>query len=480
MGSKITNGLAWSYAERILAQAVSFIVSIVLARLIAPEQYGVVSLVLIYINICNVFVTSGLGTGLVQKKDAGEQDFSSVFWVSLALGLVLYGIIFLTSPLIASFYDYEDLSAILRVLGLRIVIASVNSIQHAYVSRKMIFRKFFFSTLFGTVISAVVGIALARHGFGAWALVAQYLTNTLIDTVVLFIVLPWRPKLEFCAQRVRYFVSYGWKIMASSFLDSVFANLRSFIIGSRYSSSDLAYYNKGLQIPNLIVTNANSSLTRVLFPALSRVQESKAQMRLLVRKAVNLSAYLLSPILVGLIIIAKPLITLILTERWLLSVPFLQIFAASYLFMPMHAINAEAIKATGRSDLTLKIEIAKKVVGIALIAVSILFVDTPIAVALSFLAYSLIVLVINALPGKQLYDYGWLLQLLDVLKPLGVSAAMAALTWPLSKLIHSPALLIAAQIAAGAVFYLITTRLLRFEALGILSHKAKSLLHRRK
>ena len=201
---KTVSGLFWRFGERITAQTISFIVSVVLARMLMPEQYGIIAIVTIFINLANVFVTSGLGTSLVQKKEADDLDFSTMFWASFILSLFLYFFIFITSPIIAKIYNNELLIPVLRIMGLKIPIASINSIQHSYVQRKMIFKKFFFSTIIGTIISAFIGIGMAIKGFGVWALVGQYLSNSLIDTLVLFITVKWKPHLKFSFNSLKF------------------------------------------------------------------------------------------------------------------------------------------------------------------------------------------------------------------------------------------------------------------------------------
>ena len=450
---KITEGFAWSFAERILAQLVSFVVSLVLARLVAPEEFGLVSLVMIIINLCNIFVTNGLGTGLIQKKNVDDEDFSTIFWVSLIFGSLIYIMLFLFFSFIQNYFGYETFSPVMRVLGIRLVLASINTIQHAYVSRKMIFKKFFFATLIGTIISAFVGIGLALNGFGVWSIVAQYLTNTTIDTLVLSIILDWRPKFIFKKSRIKHFIDYGWKILGASLIDNIYNNLRSFIIGKRYSSSDLAYYNKGMMFPAIIVTNINSTISRVMFPALSIDQDDTNRLRQKIKRSVESSAYIISPMLIGLMIIAEPLITLLLTVKWIESVKYIYLFCLTYIFMPIHELNIQAIKATGHSEVVLKVEIIKKIFGVITILISIIIWDNPFALAVSFFAYSLIALVINSYPGKKLYEYGTCEQLKDVFIPLVLSLVMGAIIYPIKYIIKWDILLISVQVLCGVVVY---------------------------
>jgi len=297
--SKTISGLFWRFGERITAQLISFVVSIILARILLPEQYGTIACVTIFITLANVFVTSGLGTALVQKKNADELDFSTMFWASLSLSIVLYLILFFTAPLIANIYHDSLLIPVIRIMSIKIPIAAISSIQQAYVTNRMIFKKFFFSTLFGTLVSAIVGIIMAINGFGVWALVAQYLTNSTIDTIVLFVTIDWRPKFTFSKKRFDSLFSYGWKIMASSFIGTFFNQLRSLIIGVKYTSADLAYNNKGEQIPSILADNLNIAYDSVLFSSISKVQDDKESVKNLLRKATKTSAYILCPLLLG-------------------------------------------------------------------------------------------------------------------------------------------------------------------------------------
>ena len=352
---KTISGVFWRFSERITAQLITFVVSIVLARIIAPEQYGIIAVTTIFINIFNVFVTSGLGTSLVQKKDSDDKDFSTMFYASLVLSAILYGILFFGAPLIANIYHNDILIPLLRIMGLRMPIAAINSIQQAYVSKKMIYKKFFISTLFGTIVSAFVGIYMAIKGYGAWALVGQYLTKCAIDTIVLAIVIDWKPKLYFSFERFKKLFSFGWKIMASSFIGTLFNQLKGMVIGKKYSSSDLAYYNKADQIPSLINNNVGLTVESVFFPTLSQLQDDRENVKQAVRKMLRMSCYVLSACLLGLAAVAKPLILILLTKKWLPCVPFIQVFCVQYSFSILGGVNLQALKGIGRSNVILKL-----------------------------------------------------------------------------------------------------------------------------
>ncbi len=459
---KTIAGLFWTFAERIGAQLVSFVVSIVLARLLMPEEYGIIAIVWVFINICNVFVNSGFGRSLIQKKNADDLDFSSVFWFSMAMSLVLYAGLFAAAPWIARYYEMELLAPVLRVMGLRLIVAAFNTVQKAKVSREMQFKKFFFSTIGGTLVSAVVGIAMAYLGFGVWALVAQELTNVAIDTAILFITIKWRPRLMFSLERMKSLFHYGWKVLVSSLIDTLYEDFRSLYIGKLYTAQDLAYYTRGKQFPHLLVDNVNTSIASVLFPAISAAQGDPDAVKAMARRAMKTSSYVLTPMLVGLAAVAEPLIVLLLTEKWLPSVPFLQIICISCALLPLQTANVQAINAVGRSDITLKLSIIKKSFGLVMIVV---FTRISVkAMALAGVATGVFSLLVNVFPNRKLIDYGLKEQLRDVVPNWLLSLAMLVLV----RLVHLLGLSVIPElivmVLVGVVSYVAMSVIFRVES----------------
>lgn len=450
--SKVFSGLIWKFGERITAQLISLLVSIILARLLSPDEYGAVAIVMIFITLANVFVSSGFGNALIQKKDADNLDFSSVFYINIAIGIALYIVIFCIAPFVANFYDMPILSPTLRVLGIRIVIASINSVQQAYVSRNMLFKRFFWSTLFGTLVSGIVGVVMAYHGFGVWALVAQYLTNTCTDTVVLWFTVRWRPCLQCSFSRAKGLFSYGWKLLLSGLLDTGYKQLRSLIIGRKYSSSDLAYYNQGDKYPALLVTNINASISSVIFPAMAQCQDDRTKVKSMTRRAIQISSFVLWPCMLGVAAIAKPLVVFLLTDKWLPCVPYIRIFCFTYGLWPIHTANLQAINAVGRSDLFLKLEIAKKIVGMVAILVSMNY--GPLVMAYSLVVTDLIATVINAFPNKELLNYGYFEQIKDMMPSFVIALVMALIIYPVQNLDFSNIITIIIQVLLGASIYI--------------------------
>ncbi len=457
----ITN-MIWRYAERCGAQGISFIVSIVLARLLSPSEYGTIALVTVFLSIFQVFVDGGLATALIQKKDADDLDFSTIFFFNIFMCSAIYLLMFFTSPLLASFYGNSDLTPVIRVLGITILISGVKNVQQAYVSKKLIFKKFFFATLFGTVTAGAVGVILAYKGFGVWALVAQQLVNTFIDTVILWATVDWRPKRMFSFERLKGLYSFGWKMLVSNLVNTIYNDVRQLIIGKVYSGSDLAYYNRGKTFPNFIVQNINSSIDSVLLPVMSEVQDDAERVKRMTRKAIMTSSFIMWPFMAGLSAIGKNFFTLVLTEKWLPSLPYLYIFCFVSGMQPIHTANLNAIKAKGRSDIFLKLEIIKKTVGILIILGTMNI--SVLAIGIGSGLYTIFASVVNAFPNKDLLNYRYLEQIRDVLPSFLLSVAMGLIVYFLPLPASMPIIIqLIIQIIVGAIIYTVGSLVLRLE-----------------
>lgn len=448
----VTNNFLWRFAERCGAQGVSLVVSIVLARLLAPEVYGTIALVTVFTTILNVFVDSGLGNALIQKKDADDLDFSTVFFFNIVMCCMLYIVLFLIAPLIAAFYNSDELVPVVQVLGLTLVISGVKNVQQAYVSRTMQFKRFFFATLGGTIGAAIIGIAMAYYGFGVWALVTQQIFNATVDTIILWVTVKWRPKRMFSWKRLKDLFSFGWKLLASALLETFYNNIRQLIIGKLYTSADLAQYNRGKQFPDLIVSNINTSIDSVLLPVMSKSQDDPKQIKSMTRRSIKTSTYIMAPLMMGLAFCAESIVGLILTDKWLPCVPFLRIFCITYMFYPIHTANLNAIKAMGRSDLFLKLEIAKKVVGIALLLSTMWF--GVMAMAYSLLIGSVLSQIINSWPNRKLLNYGYLEQLKDILPGIVLAVFMGCCVNLVGLFNLSNVVTLLIQIPLGAAIYI--------------------------
>lgn len=456
----------WRIGESSGAQLVSFLVSIVLARLLAPEDYGVIALVTVFTSILQVFVDSGLGTALVQKKNADEVDFSSVFYFNVLVCLTLYAGMFVAAPAIAKFYDNPIYVPLVRVLSLTLVISGLKNIQQAYVYRHMIFKRFFFSTLGGTIASAILGIVMAYAGFGVWALAAQYVSNTAIDTLILWITVPWRPKKKFSWTKLKSLLSYGWKLLVSALLDTGYTSVWNLLIGKVYSSADLSFYDQGSKYPKAIIGTISNSIDSVLLPTMSIVQDDRAQIKSMTRRSIVTSVYVMAPLMMGLAGCAEPLVSLILTDKWLPCVPYMRIFCITYMFWPVHSANLNAIKAMGRSDLFLRLEILKKIIGIGLLLCTMRI--SVMAMACSLLISSVTSQIINSYPNWKLLNYRYLEQLRDILPSILLAVIMAVAVGAVPLLGYGNVFTLCIQIPLGAVIYVAGSAIFRLESFGYL------------
>ena len=421
---KAIMGFFWTLAEKFAAQGVSFVVSIILARLLTPDDYGIVAIITIFTSIANVFVKSGLGSALIQKKDADELDFSTVFIFNVLFSVGMYILIFLAAPWIGKYYKMPNLVPVLRVSAISLIINGINNVQQAYVSKKLKFKLFFYSTLVGTILSAIVGIIMAYSGFGVWALVTQQLLNSTVDTVILHFTIGWKPTRSFSFTRLKSMYSFGWKLLVSDLTTSVYTNLQGFVIGMKYSSEQLAYNNKGLQFPQILARNIDNSIQSVTFPVLSHVQDDKERFRALMYRGCSLSFYFICPMMIGMMCIARPMVVCLLTEKWIKVVPYLQLYCMTFLLRPIEATNLQALYALGRSDITLKLDVVKKAIGIMLLFLAIILFDDPVAICVTSVIGTIVATILNMVMIERLIQYKTSQQIMSMLPTLILSSVM--------------------------------------------------------
>ncbi len=461
---KIVKSLFWVYLETISAQLVNFIVTVILARLLSPDDYGQIALVTVFINIANVFVTSGIGTSLVQKKDADEKDYNTMFWANFLISIVLYASLFGVAPYISMYYNSKVLGSVLRVLALRIPLSAFNSIQTSYISSKMIFRKSFFSTSLGAILSGIIGIVLAFADFGLWALVGQNISNVIFNTFFLMYIVDWKPRLEFSITRFKELFSFGWKILITSLMFTANTEIRSLIIGKRYSTSDLGFYNKGAQFPQMIASNIDVTINRVLFPTLTKKQNELSELALITRRSAKTSAYIMTPILFGLAIVGDNVVALLLTDKWLPCVLYLQLMCISWWMQPTQSCSIQAIKAIGRSDLYLRIEVISKLVGIGLLVGAVFVFNTPYAIAVSMVISQAFALVLYGIHVQIYVGYKFINQIKDICIPGFLGAVMSVVVYFVRDISNCRLLVLCIQIIIGALVYLLFSELIKPEA----------------
>lgn len=464
--STIIWSMIWKLLERSSVQIVSFIVTVILARLLLPEDYGVIALITIFIALSDVIIDGGFNMALIQKKDADSVDFSTVFYVSLVLSGIVYLILYFSAPSIADFYHSKDLVPVIRVLSLSLFFYALNSIQRAYVSRNMLFRKMFICNLVAVILSGVIGIIMAYEGFGVWALVFQSISNICLSSLFLWAMVRWRPSLSFSWKRLSGLFSFGWKLFASNFIITLFVKLRALIIGRLYQPATLAYYDKGNQFPGLISDTVCGTIQSIMFPAFSEIQDDRIRIKSMMRRSINVTCLFMFPLMAGLVAIAKPLVLLLLTDKWLPCVPFIQILCISNFFRPITIPNGQAITAMGYSGITLKLEIIRKIVD-----VTILIISCGIgvyAIAWGLVLFNFICLFINLIPNIRLLNYSITEQIRDVLPTFIASLLMCASIYWVVLLEISPAFQLLIQCLLGILVYIILCKVFKIESYNYL------------
>lgn len=459
----VIKGLFWTLSERFMSQIVSVIVTIILTRLLAPEDYGVVSVVTVIITILNVFMTSGFSASLIQQEDVEQIDYSTVLYFSIFLGGMLYIGVFVFSPILATFYSLPQLELVLKILALKIPLSALNSVQQAYVSRNMLFKKFFISTVTATVVSGVIGVAMAYSNFGVWSLVAQDLSNVITISVVLWFSVGWRPTFQFSFKRLKLLFDFGVKIFIQTLFNTIYANIRSLLIGGFYSPTDLAYYTKGNQYPNLIVTNVDTAVSKTMFPVMSREQNDLIRIKILTRKTAQFSSYIMSPILIGFFVCAKQIVSVVMTNKWLPTVPYIRIICVCLLIRASQTAILQAIKSIGRSDVVLKMDIPIRV--LALITLMFTIRLGVIYIAISEIIIEFLALLIYSYYSSKLLNYGYLEIFYDFLKNVALAVSMGIVVYFVGVFSGISVLLtLLVQIIVGGITYIILSILSKNES----------------
>ncbi len=469
--SKVLSGLLWRFSERFAAEGVSFIVGQILAKLLLPEYYGIISIVRVFLVIIKAIIQDGLGHALVQKKDADKLDFSTVFYAQIMIGMGLYALVFFAAPLAAVWYKEPLLTPVLRVMALNLPIGAFNSVQQAYVSRQMQFRRFFFATLVGTLLSAGVGIGMAYAGMGVWALVAQDLTNLTCDTLVLWFTVRWRPTLQFSWERLKVMVRYSWKLAAGTMIDNLYNSLCPLMIGKLFGTTQQGYYDRGDIIPNTVTNNIVRAFKSVLLSAYAKKQDDPAYLKEMLRQSLRMTAFVFFPMMAGLIAVSDPLILLLLNERWAESADFLRYCCLFFASVPLQVVSLQAISAIGQSGVTLKLELAKKIVGILCLIAGIPFGVKGLLFGKA--VSSFLGLLFTAPAQKKLFGYGYLAQIRDILPAFVLSAVMGAAAWSITLTGWGDLPVLLVQMAVGCAVYLLLSYLCKMQSLRELLERIK-------
>lgn len=470
----IGKGLFWKSLERFGVLGIQFILQIVLARMLEPEHYGVLSIMVVFTSLANVFIQNGFNTSLIQNKEVKEEDYSSVLWITLLIAIVLYILIFVGAPVMGKIYEMPDIVLPLRVLALILFPGALNSIQLAKVRRELNFKKVFISNVSGILLSGIVGIFIAFMGGGLWALVLQSIVNIITTCIVMCFTVRLKLYFRIDFHRVKVLFAFGWKMLASSLLDTLYQDLRSLVIGKKYDSGTLGYYNRGKQFPQFIINTVNGTVQAVMLPAMSAEQDDVIIVKTLTRNSIMLSSWIIFPMMAGLAAVGNSLISLLLTDKWLSCVPYMQIYCFSLAFYPIHSCNLQAINALGRSDIFLRLEIIKKTIGILALIIAVFCFNSPIAIAMTGVFTTIISCFINSYPNKKLINYSYVEQMKDILPSFVCAIAMCFVVLLVEQLNYSVIITLVVQVMVGIMIYLLLSYIFKLEAF---KYVKKLLLH---
>lgn len=474
MKKSVLSSLVWSFMERCGAQGVGLVINIILARLLLPEEHGILAIMMIFINLATQFVQNGFSTSLIQNQNVTDEDYSSVLHVSLILTVPLYGLIYFCAPLIGNFYAVPALAQPLRVLALILFPSALQSVQVAKLRREMDFKQLFYLTIVASLTGGIAGVIVAFCGGGVWALVTQQLGGTIGTCVVLWVKLKWWPRAVINWTRVRTLFSYGWKLLAASILNTLYNDLSGLIIGKKYTATTLAYYDKGQMFPQKLMSNVSSSMQSVMFSAFAKKQDDLVYCKAMLRRTIQVSCFVIFPMMAGLAAVARPVVDILLTEKWLPCVPFMQLTCVIYAFNSIFSVNLQTMNALGRSDMFLKLEIIKKIVGLFVLAVTVFCFHSAIAIVWGNIALIPFYLLVNAVPNKKIVGYSVQEQLKDIAPSLVLSALMFCVVSMIEAFDLFSWVTLVFQVLVGIIFYTGASAILKLESFTYVMNMVKS------
>lgn len=475
-GQGVTTSMIYKTMERYVVMAFQMVVQIVIARILSPSDYGLVAMMSVFISIASVFINNGFNAAIIQKKEADSRDFGTALFLNFLIGLLLYALLFIFAPVIASFYNEPQLKLCLRVLALILPIGSVSSIQSAIAVRRMQFRNLFICNVIGSVASGVIGITAAVLGAGYWALIAQQISSFVVIAIALTYHATWKPRFDFVKESACEQFNFGWKMLGASLINSIYNELNSLIIGKKYTAADLSFYTKGRSFPHVITTGVDSALQSVLLSSMSKNQDNEKELHRLIRISSVANTYLLVPMLCFLAVAGDNIISLLLTEKWLPMVPFMQICCITFAFHPVASINMQVIAAVGRSDMRLKLEFIKKPFGIIMLILAIPY--GPIGIAISAAITSVFGLLIGYIACQRIVHYRIIDSLKDLYPAWGMALVAGAVVNLMNGLDLNKFLLLSLQLVAMTVVYYILSRTFNLLGYRIIKEKIHHYKHK--
>lgn len=465
--TKIKKGFIWKFGEKIVVQLTQLIIQIILARILFPDDFGVLAILNVFIALCDVFILYSFSSALIRKNDADQIDFSSVFYFNVVFSIFLYFILFFTAPLISYFYEMESLTNLLRVLSLNIIIGSLSSIQNVLISKRLNFKITFFKSFLVVLSYAAVSIAMAMNGFGVWSLVVGKVVSTLVGTLALVVMVRWIPSLSFSYRRMKSLFSFSSKILGTNLLSSLFQNFSSLIIGKYYTTEDLGYYNKGQQLPQTAMVAIDGSLSEVLYPSMSIVQEDEGALKSMLSRSLSSIYFVVTPIMIGGLVVAPQLIPVLLTDKWINSIPFFQLQCIICMFWPMNAEH-HMLNAKGMSKITFFISLSANLITFVFILIGVRY--SIYIIMIGTIVGNLISVVLSSVFAKKYCYYGFVDLLKDIGPSLFTALTMGVIVYFISYLPLSRFFVLCIQILVGFVYYFALSILIKNKGMFFLKN----------
>lgn len=463
----------WSAVERLSSQGIQFVLSLIIARILLPSDYGLIAMLGIFIAISQIFIDSGFANALIQKKNRTETDYATVFYFNIALSVIVYLILYFTAPFIAAFYEQPRLIDITRVVGLVLIINSFGIVQQARLTVDLDFKRQAQATLVAVTISGLLGIGMAYAGYGVWVLVVQNLVNNLIRVVLLNIYSRWRPRDRFSVESFRTLFGFGSKLLLSSLLHTIYTNLYTLIIGKKFSSSELGFFNRAYTLAQFPSTNFTNIIVRAIYPIQTRMQDDEKQLYDMFLKYLRMACFLIFPVMIAFAVMAEPLVKLILTDKWLPAVPLIQILCIAFMWDPVMKINHNMLNVKGRSDYFLYAEIFKKIAAFA-----ILFASIPFGVkvmCMGLILYSFVDIAIISFYVHRLTRITLFTQVRVLFPVVLLTFSMGAVMYLFIVMFSNPWLQLITASLTGILYYLGCAYLFKFQEIKTLISLAKNI-----
>lgn len=469
-------GLIWKFLENFGTQLVNFIVQIILARILFPEDYGTIALTAVFILIAQVFIQTGFSAAIINKKDIDDDDLSTLFFAGIGLALFIYGLVFFSSPFISEFYGDALLNDVLRIQSILIILGALSSVQNAYLIRKFQFKKSFIYRMIAVIFQGIVGIGLALNGFGVWSIVYSNLVNAGLIVIFFWFLVPWKPRFVFSIQKFKHLFAYSSRILMTSLVNTLYNNIQSLLIGRRYSTESLGYYNRGYQIPMLIMVNTDGAINSVMFASMSKVQGDKEKLLSVYRRSIKSSVFIIFPMMVGLIAVAEPLTILLLTEKWIDSVPFIQLISLICMTWPF-GILYQVLNADNKEKLSFRLNLIAKMISLGLMIYSIQF--GIYTFVFSTFVGQVISIIIGMFVARKHYEYKIKSQIIDFLPSLMSAVVMGVIVYLINAIALPIVVILGIQVFVGIITYIAVSAIINLEALKYLYDSGLSLLKKK-